>query len=77
MEAEYEATDAFREAWKLRTRDVIGKAAWRRQKLNKRVSNPGVHGHTGARIVGSLGPAAMGKMKGSLMRQLISQQVPW
>lgn len=38
METDFEATDEFREAWKMKTRDVLAKAEWRRRKLTKRVS---------------------------------------
>lgn len=38
VETDFEATDEFREAWKMKTRDVLAKAEWRRRKLTKRVS---------------------------------------
>ena len=37
MEAEFEATEDFHHAWKMKARDVLAKAEWRRRKLNKRV----------------------------------------
>ena len=37
MEAEFEATEDLHHAWKMKARDVLAKAEWRRRKLNKRV----------------------------------------
>lgn len=37
VETDFEATDEFREAWKMKTRDVLAKAEWRRRKLTKRM----------------------------------------
>ena len=38
VEAVYETTDEFHEAWVKKSREVIMNAAWRKQKLGKRVS---------------------------------------
>jgi len=35
---EYEQTPEFHEAWKLKSRDMIAQAEWRRRKLGKRAS---------------------------------------
>lgn len=37
MEADYESTPEFHDAWKLKARDVLARTEWRRRKLNKRV----------------------------------------
>lgn len=37
VEAEWERSDAFHEAWKLKARDMLARAEWRRRKLTKRV----------------------------------------
>lgn len=34
---QYEQTDEFHDRWRLKARDMIGRSAWRRQKLAKRV----------------------------------------
>lgn len=38
VELEYEQTPAFHESWKVKSRDMIAQAEWRRRKLGKRVS---------------------------------------
>ena len=43
VELEYEQTPEFHEAWKLKSRDMIAQAEWRRRKLGKRASL--VHHH--------------------------------
>lgn len=37
MEAEFESSDVFHDAWKLKARDVIARAEFRRQKMVKRL----------------------------------------
>jgi len=37
VEMEYEQTPEFHEAWKLKSRDMIAQAEWRRRKLGKRM----------------------------------------
>lgn len=37
VQAAYEASDDFRERWKLKARDVLAKSEWRRRKLTKRI----------------------------------------
>ena len=37
VEAGWEQTEEFHEAWKVKARDVLAKAEWRRRKLTKRV----------------------------------------
>ncbi|KAK9846337.1 hypothetical protein WJX81_001857 [Elliptochloris bilobata] len=37
VEAEWERTDGFHEAWKLKARDMLARAEWRRRKLTKRL----------------------------------------
>lgn len=37
VEEEWEKTAAFHERWKLKARDVLAKAEWRKRKLTKRV----------------------------------------
>lgn len=37
MQEQYEQTDEFHERWRMKARDLIGRSAWRRQKLAKRV----------------------------------------
>lgn len=37
MAAEYEATDQFHEKWKLKSRDILARSAWRKQRLEKRI----------------------------------------
>ena len=39
--ATYEATPEFQEAWKVKARDVMARAEWRRRKLTKRVGAGG------------------------------------
>jgi hypothetical protein len=36
--AAYEETDEFHEAWKMKARDVLARAEWRKRKMTKRVS---------------------------------------
>lgn len=38
IELEYEQTSEFHEKWRLKSRDMIAQAEWRRRKLGKRVS---------------------------------------
>ena len=45
VEADYETTDEFREAWKLKARDVLAKAEFRRRKLTKRVHTSALKAH--------------------------------
>ena len=45
--AAYEATPEFHEAWKVKARDVMARAEWRRRKLTKRVSSTGGRGGRG------------------------------
>jgi hypothetical protein len=40
VEAEWERSDAYHEAWKLKARDMLARAEWRRRKLTKRVRPP-------------------------------------
>jgi hypothetical protein len=37
VQEQYEQTDEFHERWRMKARDLIGRSAWRRQKLAKRV----------------------------------------
>jgi DnaJ family protein C protein 8 len=37
VEAEWEKTDEFHDAWKLKARDMLARAEFRRRKLTKRV----------------------------------------
>jgi len=37
VEAEWERSDGYHEAWKLKARDMLARAEWRRRKLTKRV----------------------------------------
>ncbi|PRW44555.1 J domain-containing spf31 [Chlorella sorokiniana] len=37
VEAAYEQTEEFHEAWRLKARDVLARAEWRRRKLTKRI----------------------------------------
>lgn len=37
MEAEWEKTEEFHELWKLKSREMLARAEWRRRKLTKRV----------------------------------------
>jgi hypothetical protein len=37
VEAAWEGTDEFHEAWKAKARDMLARAEWRRRKLTKRV----------------------------------------
>ena len=40
VESEYEKTPEFHDKWKLKSRDMIAQAEWRRRNLNKRVRPP-------------------------------------
>ncbi len=37
VEAEWESTEEFHELWKMKSRDMLARAEWRRRKLTKRV----------------------------------------
>jgi DnaJ family protein C protein 8 len=37
VEAEWEHTDEFHQLWKVKATDMLGRSAWRRKKLTKRV----------------------------------------
>ncbi|KAK9798524.1 hypothetical protein WJX73_007542 [Symbiochloris irregularis] len=39
VEADWEATDEYHQAWKMKARDILAKAEWRRRKLNKRMKD--------------------------------------
>ncbi len=55
FEAEWEKTDEFHETWKLKARDMLARAEFRRRKLTKRVRHAVcVHAWVGALHVPSL-----------------------
>ncbi len=37
VEAQYEASDEFQEKWKIKARDLLARAEWRKRKITKRV----------------------------------------
>ena len=54
----WETTDAFHEAWKLKSRDMLARAEWRRRKLTKRVSSVCVYVYTEEAIAARALPGA-------------------
>ncbi len=52
VEAEWERSDGYHEAWKLKARDMLARAEWRRRKLTKRVRLP----HSARRAAQGLNP---------------------